>query len=63
MTGWTQVPKPTEASVSSSSITALEDASPIGMLLAITSVVADSASVMTSSSIVTGWTAVSKPAD
>jgi len=50
---WTQVPKPTEQTTSTGSA----DAAPFGLLLAITSVI----SVGSASSVITGWSRVSKP--
>lgn len=52
MSAWTNVPKPTESSVTSSQT----DAEPIGMLIAITSLVGSSSTLTTP-----GWTDVDKP--
>lgn len=49
---WTAIPKPTESSI----LVSVTDAQPFGLLIAITSVM-----TLTTSSVTTGWTGISKP--
>lgn len=53
MTAWTPIPKPTESSVTS---TSMSGGDPIGLLLALTQTTFTS-----SSSVITGWTGTAKP--
>lgn len=53
MAGWTNVAKPSESSVTSS---AFIGGQPIGLLLALTQT-----TVISSTSVISGWSSVSKP--
>ena len=58
--GWTNVLKPSESSVASSVSLGAIAVQPIGLLIAITSIIGASTSV-TGTSITTGWTNIIKP--
>lgn len=60
---WTRVPKPSESSVTSSVTVLTQSAQPFGLMLSITSLLASGipTTSVTGSSIVTGWTGITKP--